>query len=183
MRRKLWRCGAALAAAVFLLAGCAELAQNLYRPDEGPIGEKHAPVLDAVWAQREIGEGDLWKIYVRASDPDGDLDKVFVGFDQPGALWQPDFLILPKSQRKRMNGAVLFWTYVPHLNETIYAQARVMVQDRAGNMSEFRSLEFELLLSEKKDADKPPAQFKDWVLIGQLDFPLRAIASENGDKS
>ncbi|MEE9275772.1 MAG: hypothetical protein V3V62_10730, partial [bacterium] len=63
------RFGILAAACTLLLAGCAEFWEQAYRPDFGPVGKKHRPVLDTVWAQSEIGEGYLWHIYLRAHDP------------------------------------------------------------------------------------------------------------------
>lgn len=172
--------GSLLIAALFL-AGCAEFTENFIRPDKGPIGQKHAPVLEAIWAQPEIGENEMWKVYVRAHDPDGDLDKVFIGFHQPGAVWSPDFLILHKSQRKKANGAVLYWTFIRGFSSIMYVQVNVRVEDRAGNMSETRSIELELTPLRKKDAANPPAGFAKNVLFGTMDFPIRAITSTGGD--
>ena len=171
--------------AIFLfLAGCAEMAENFIRPNEGPVGPKHAPVLEAVYAQPEIGDGSNWKVYVRASDPDGDLDKIFIGFQQPGAWWAPQFLILPKSQRKELNGAVFYWATVRGSGyaNTIYASAQIHVEDRAGNRSETRAIQFVVLQDGTKDKNQPPAGFKK-VVVGQMDFPLLTESALVGDTS
>ncbi len=174
------RLRAGLLAAALLLAGCAEFAQNFYRPNEGPVGEKHAPVLKAVWAQDEIGNGASWRIYVRAQDPDGDLDKVYVTFHQPGAIWPQEFVILPQSQRRQANGSVLFWVDMKSLAATIWAEAHVVVEDRAGNMSEVRKIEFAVVSMEKEDASAPPLGFEGGVHLGQMEFPLHPFNAEGG---
>ncbi len=82
--KRIWRPRTVgLGLAFLLLAGTATDAFPI-RPREGPVGEEHRPVVEAIAAQNEIGNGYLWKIYVRASDPDGDLDKIQVMFSQLG---------------------------------------------------------------------------------------------------
>lgn len=171
-----------IAALSLLLAGCAEIAANFIRPLKGPVGQKHAPILEAVYAQREIGDGNLWKVYVRATDPDGDLDKIFIGFQQPGAWWAPEFMILPKTQRKRLNGAVLYWAALQGggSSSTIYASTQVYVEDRAGNMSEVRTLEFVILQDDTKDREPPPGKFGK-IVLGQMDFPILTDSALGGD--
>lgn len=174
--------GFAIFSIALLLAGCAEMAENFIRPNEGPVGQKHAPTLEAVYAQPEIGDGNNWRVYVRATDPDGDLDKIFIGFQQPGAWWAPQFMILPKSQRKELNGAVFYWASLQgggH-STTVYASVHIYVEDRAGNRSGARSIEFAVLQDGTKDKNQPPAGFKK-IVIGQMDFPLLTDSALLGD--
>ena len=168
-----------LAIAAVVLTGCAEMAENFIRPTKGPVGQKFTPVLEAIWAQPEIGNGELWKVYVRAHDPNGDLDKVFIGFDQPGGVWSPDFLILPRSQQRNLNGTVLYWTHVRNFSSSIPMRINVRVEDRAGNTSEARTLDIQIVSDGRKDDGNPPAGFKK-VVIGQMDFPIRAFSATGG---
>ncbi len=165
-RKILW-----LLAAAALLSGFT----NLFRPNIGPVGEKHRPTLEAVWAQPEIGDGAFWKIYVRASDPDGDLDKVSVFFGQLGATYPPSTLIVPASQRKGINGAALIWALLNGhgATSTIYGTAEIHVEDRAGNVSNSKTVAFQVLQQELEDKGEPPAGFKRLANLGNLDFPLQ----------
>jgi len=158
---------------VLSLAGCAEF----YRPETGPRGEAHRPVLEAVWAQPEIGEREFWRIYVRASDPDGDLDAVFITFDQHGATYAGELLILPASQRRRANGAVEVYTDMKDGSGglAVYGTARVHVLDRAGNRSEAKTFSFAVLGSPRADAGAPPQGFERGVTLGRAEFPLRWV--------
>ena len=45
-----------------------------------------AAVLRAIAAQNEIGIGKLWKIYIRATDPDGDIDADVVDRPDKGSF-------------------------------------------------------------------------------------------------
>ncbi len=169
------RKGLSLLATFVILAGFSG-PFSLYRPNFGPVGEDHRPVLEAAWAQSEFGDGAMWKICVRASDPDGDLDKVFITIDQLGGTYPGEFIIVPESQRKTTNGAVLFWAYVKGFSTSpiICGTAQIHVEDRAGNMSDSRTIEFTVLLIGPKDKGDLPPGFKRNVILGQMDFPLQS---------
>lgn len=142
---------------------------------EGPVGDKHSPVVEAITAQKEIGEGSLWKIYVRASDPDGDLDKIHVTFSQPGGgSYSPDLLI-QKEMTNKLNGFILIWARLQGGGATgdIYGDVDIRVEDRAGNMSQPKTLEFTLRQFGKEDRYVPPSRFNATNSLGQADFPLQ----------
>ncbi len=141
---------------------------------EGPVGEKHRPVVDAIAAQNEIREGNLWKIYLRASDPDGDLDKIHVSFSQLGGDFTPD-LLPQKTTARKMNGYILVWAILNGGSSAgdIYAEVDIRVEDRAGNMSQPKNLEFTLRQFGKEDRYVPPSRFNATNSLGQADFPLQ----------
>ncbi len=161
--------------AFLFLAGCGGPVYFI-RPNVGPVGEIHRPTLEAVWAQPEFGDGALWKIYVRASDPDGDLDKVFIAFDQLGGTYPGEHLIIPPSQRKRMNGAVLVWAYVKGFSAdpSIHGTTYIHVEDRAGNISDSKTFEFTVLAVGPGDKGEAPPSFEKNVSLGQVDFPIQS---------
>ncbi len=170
-RFQLWTFGLGLA--YFLLAGAISDA-FLLEPREGPVGEKHRPVVKAIAAQNEIGNGYLWKIYVRASDPDGDLDKIQVMFSQLGSgIYSPD-LVVQKSKHKILNGAILVWARLSGggASSDIHGEVDIRAEDRAGNMSEPKKMSFTVYITGKKDQYVPPPGFNATNNLGQAEFPL-----------
>ena len=164
-----------IVATFFSLAGCGG-PMYVIRPNVGPVGEKPRPTLEAVWAQSEFGDGALWRIYVRANDPDGDLDKVFISFDQLGGTHPGEHLIIPPSQRKRMNGAVLIMARVKGFNTdpSIHGSTYIHVEDRAGNISNSKTFEFTILAIGPGDIGEAPPSFEKNVSLGQAGFPIRS---------
>jgi hypothetical protein len=165
----------ALSGILLFLAGTTAFASGfILGPAEGPLGDKHRPIVEAIEAQKEIGDGNLWKIYIRASDPDGDLDKLHVTFSQPGTgSYSPDLLV-QKTKMKSLNGFVLVWAKLQGGGSTsaIYGDVEIRAEDRAGNMSAPKKLEFTLSQFGGEDRFIPASGFDTGNNLGQADFPL-----------
>jgi hypothetical protein len=153
-------------------------------PRVGPVGKKHEPVVEAISAQTEIRNGNQWKIYVRASDPDGDMDRIQVSFGQLGVgSYPPDLLVLKKTVKK-LNGAIMVWAWLKGGDAnagTIYATVKILVEDRAGNISEVKTMEFEVQNFGPEDTFVPPPGFNSSNVLGTADFPLVTDTSPDGD--
>ncbi|MFC1491378.1 hypothetical protein ACFLQ0_02175 [Nitrospinota bacterium] len=164
-------------ALLFLAAGSAHaFLPFILPPREGPVGKKHEPIVEAIAAQTEIRDGNLWKIYIRASDPDGDLDKIQVTFSQLGnGTYSPDLLVQKKTVRN-LNGAILVWAYLNggRASGTIYGAVEIRVEDRAGNVSDAKTMEFEVQDFGPPDTFVPPRGFNASILLGQAEFPLQS---------
>ncbi|MBU2547105.1 MAG: hypothetical protein KKB20_01720 [Proteobacteria bacterium] len=71
-----------LLAAGIVVPACA----GLTRPPA--IGDR-PPVIGAVFASPTVVYGQTWQIFIKASDPDGDLDEVLFSIQQAGRLYNP----------------------------------------------------------------------------------------------
>jgi hypothetical protein len=164
-----------------LFAGTASGA--LLPPKEGPVGEKHRPAVEAIAAQKEIRHGYMYKIYVRASDPDGDLDKIHIIFSQTaGAITNS---LLTHKKTGKLNGYIAVWARLEGTERevsTVDAEVEIRVEDRAGNMSEPKKLEFEVGDFNKEDKFKPPAAFHAGNKLGQAEFELLTEDENVGDE-
>jgi hypothetical protein len=67
--------------------------------------QPHRPVVTQFFAAREICPGDTWKIYFRASDPEGGMKAVYATVDQPGRGPQAAGPIsIPQDQQRDLSG-------------------------------------------------------------------------------
>ena len=87
-----------LLAAVFvflcLAMGCATL-------EESPKGAvKATPVITQSFAAGEIRVGETWKIYLNASDPDGEMINIYGIVDQPGQTYPLSITRISKENGK-----------------------------------------------------------------------------------
>lgn len=184
MARKHWVKLIALAAAIFVWAGYTPSGFGfLLPPREGPVGERHTPVIQSIAVQNEIGIGNLWKIYIQAKDPEGDIDKIYVYFAQPGGSY-PNFPLVLRKPVSELKGAVLVWTVLAGTQTQsgpIYASAEVRVEDRAGNISEPKVFDFTLSPFGPKDQFNPPPPFDKNLVYGQVDFPIQSEDDLVGD--
>ncbi len=163
--------GALFAVCAPLFAGPASGA--FLPPREGPTGEKHRPAVEAVAAQKEIAEGHMYKIYLRASDPDGDLDKIHIAISQTGG--EITNSLLTHKMTGKLNGYIAVWARLGGMDRQISnveAEVEIRVEDRAGNMSEPRKIEFIVGDFKKEDTFKPPAAFNAGNRLGQAEFEL-----------
>ena len=179
---RVWILGAAL---LLLTGGAAQaLSWFILPPQEGPVGKEHTPVIQAIAAQTEIRDGAFWKIYVSASDPDGDLDKIMVTFGQLGAsMFTPDILYQDK-RTKTLNGHIFVWANLiggGGASETIYGTVEIIAIDRAGNESASKTMEFQIHTLGPKDTFVPPPIFNASNRIGTAEFPLESENLVGGD--
>ena len=174
-----------LGTALFFLAAGSAFAffPFILPPREGPVGKKHEPVIEAIAAQTEIRNGYHWKIYIRASDPDGDMDRIQVSFGQLGVGTYPPDLLVQKKAVGNLNGAILVWAWLRGGDAgTIYATVEIIVEDRAGNISEAKTMEFEVQTFGPEDTFVPPPGFNPSNVLGTADFPLVTDPSPDGGR-
>lgn len=162
--------------ATFIFLAAITAKAFLLPPTEGPVGKAHEPVLEVMTAQAEIRNGETWKIYIRATDPDGDLDKIQVTFGQSGVgPYSPDTLYFDKKAAS-LSGAISVWAYLKGGwggDETIHGTVEVLVADRAGNVGNAKIMNFEVQTFGPKDTFTPPSGINTNIDLGQVEFPLQ----------
>ena len=150
-----------LLAAVFvflcLAMGCATL--------ESPKGAvKATPVITQSFAAGEIRVGETWKIYLNASDPDGEMINIYGIVDQPGQTYPLSITRISKENGKELSGYLYLSTARPAtpLVDTSIALT-VQIQDRSGNFSQ--PAVFPLTLKSLPTQEAPPqGVFKERAL-------------------
>jgi hypothetical protein len=92
------------------------------------------PVITFSYAQGKIRPGDIWRIYISASDPDGDMSKIFCVIEQPGVgRYKPEVIWLKKEMGRKFSGYL-------HLSTTSFRDLwgvtltlTLTIEDRQGN--------------------------------------------------
>jgi len=97
------------------------------------------PVIIHAFAVDKGHYGYIWKIYIEAMDPDGDMDKIAVVVNQAGYGYYPtDWIILKPQCREHFIGYLQWNTFsskAPHLPEWTQITVKISVFDKAGNES------------------------------------------------
>jgi len=158
---------------LFLMLGYSALAGAQGRG--GP-----APVITQSFASKEIRPGETWKIYLNASDPNGDMKNIFAVVYQPGVGQYPASIIRVKEQnQKELSGYIYLWTANPwHPMDYVNLSVAVQIQDKTGNFSE--PVGFLLLLSARASQEAPPqGVFKEQEL-GPIMVKLKTIDGGGG---
>jgi len=101
---------------------------------------KAAPVITESFASQELRPGDTWKIYLKASDPDGDLQSVVAVVEQKGVGSYPlSYTKLKEGNQKELSGYVYLNTSGPYGDSWLYSYSltiTVQVKDKAGHYSQ-----------------------------------------------
>ncbi len=122
------------------------------------------------YAAKEIRMGDTWKIYLKASDPNGDMEYIMATVDLPGrgGGFPPSFIKIRKGQNEQLSGYIYLNTARNLQQGLEFANITVTVQvkDRQGNLS--NPVSFPLhFRSTAQQEPPPPGQFEE-VDLGPL---------------
>lgn len=141
------------------------------------------PVIAHWFASKEISHGDIWKIYLDAHDPDGDMRQFVCAFTQVGyGPYPSEYVIIKKQHRERMKGYLVFPSYVGAgrlVSEWTQLSLTIYIRDKGGNTS--NKVVFPLVLSRGARQGPPPSPFD----IGELDklgtIPVELIDPQRGN--
>ncbi len=129
IKRVLWLISIALV--TFLMSASSNWAQ--------PKIERKAPIITHAFAIDRGYYGYIWKIYIEAEDPDGDMLRIASVVDQTGYGHYPTDWIYLKSQYKGHFKGYIQWntfsSQTSYLTEWTQITLKVSVFDRAGNES------------------------------------------------
>jgi hypothetical protein len=136
---------------LFFLTGC--LAMEPIEVREKTFG-KAAPMISQSFASPKIRGGQSWKVYLAASDPDGDMKNIVCVIDQPGVGTYPVAITRIKDEdRRELSGYVYLNTPVDF--DWIDLTLHVQIEDKAGHYS--NPVSFPLTFS-SRDRQEPPPQ-------------------------
>ena len=149
------------------VAGCGTSTDT---EDKEEIYGKEAPVITASFASKKIRPGDTWKIYLQASDPDGDMNHIACTLTQPGkGDYSPAFIEIGEGNRKEISGYIYLNTLSPDgtawmnfLNVTLTVQ----IGDKAGHYS--GPATFPLAFNDLYTQEPPPAGVFKEEDLGQI---------------
>jgi len=118
------------------------LAVTLFVPSNGwtqPKPGTKPPVITHSFAVEKGMYGYIWKIYIEAEDPDGDMLRIASVVDQPGYGHYPtDWLYIKPQYRKHLIGYIQWNTFssnTGYLREWTNITLKVSIFDKAGNQS------------------------------------------------
>jgi hypothetical protein len=139
----------------------------------------HAPIITNAFAVDKGYYGTIWRIYIEAEDPDGDMLRVAAVVDQPGYGHYPtDWIYLKPPYQKHFKGYIQWNTFsskASYLMEWTQITLQVSVIDKAGNESNVAVFPFSFETGVKGQyQSKPPAPFDqgDLPRVGYVHIDL-----------
>jgi len=106
--------------------------------------KENPPIINFAYAQDNIRQGDIWKIYLSVTDPTGKMSSIVCRIDQDGGTrHRPSVLYLKKGMQNGFTG--YFALQTNYTSDNLWGQdwtLRFTFVDRGGN--EMKALEFPL---------------------------------------
>jgi len=101
--------------------------------------EINAPIITHTFAVDKGRYGYIWKIYIKAEDPDGDMERIAVVVDQMGYGHYPtEWIFLRPQYRAHLTGYLQWNTFsskTSNLPDWTQITVKVSIFDKAGNES------------------------------------------------
>ena len=94
------------------------------------------PVINFAWAQESIRQGEDWRIYISATDPDGDMFRIYCRVNQAGGdNYRPDITRIKKEMEGKLTGYLVLRTYSSQDFSGVSLTLTLIIEDRAKNES------------------------------------------------
>ena len=166
----------AVVALLFLTMGCAALGGMEVREEK--YG-KSIPVITQSFASKQLRPGDTWKVYLTASDPDGDMRYIVSTIDQPGKETYPvTFTKIKEGYGKDLAGYIYLNTVGIQGLNFVSLTLTVQIQDKAGHFS--RPAVFPLSLSFSSQQQTPSPGIFPEKDLGPIMITLRSVFDGDG---
>jgi hypothetical protein len=142
-----------------VLAGCAgtpgKSGESSSPAAKPPMPPKAIPVITQSFASSQIAPGKNWKVYLKASDADGDMKEIAATVQQPGVGTYPvSFTRIAEKYRQELSGYV--YLIVPLLDglDNLGMTVTIQIRDRSGLSSQ--PLNFPLSIGFLAQQELPP---------------------------
>ena len=138
----------------------------------------HAPIITHAFAVEKGYYGYIWKIYLEADDPDGDMLRIASMVDEVGyGRYPTDWIYLKSQYQKHFKGYIQWNTYGSnggYLPEWTQITLKVSVFDKHGNESNEVVFPFSFEITPNEYAYALPAPFDqaDLPRLGYVDVDL-----------
>ena len=128
-----------------------------------PKAGSQAPIITHAFAVEKGYYGYIWKIYIEAEDPDGEMLRIASAVDEVGYGYYPtDWIYLKPQYQKHFTGYIQWNTFSSrssYLPEWTQITVKVSVFDKAGNESNEVVFPFTFEITPKEYAYQLPPPF------------------------
>ena len=136
----------------------------------GSAGKGKPPVISQSFASKQLAAGDTWKIFLNASDVNGDMKQIVSTVSQPGVGESVSYTRIKKEDEKEFSGYIYLTTFnSPNYSALNFTTLTLTVQikDAAGNISKPQvfPLSFNSTFTQEPP---PPGVFKEKDMGGIL---------------
>jgi len=138
--------------------------------------QKGIPVIVQSFAAKELIPGDVWKVYLKASDPNGKMKYIFSTISQPGVGSYPVSITKIKEENEKgLSGYIYLNTAPARLSRffDLTLSLTVNIKDDKGQFS--KPAVFPLSFVAKPSPDSPPEGIFKEENLGPIMVTLRTV--------
>jgi hypothetical protein len=133
------------------------------------------PIIHFSFAQEKIRQGEIWKVYLSVSDPDGGMSRIVCNIEQAGAerYYRPSIIYLKKGMEKQFAGYLALHTSSSQNLSGEELILNLSILDRSGNVR--KTLRFPLEFDGERIGPLPVDMEKELnqrIGIIDVDFDL-----------
>ena len=151
------------------------------RAAQSSVEEKGVPMIVQSFASKELRAGGVWKVYLKASDPEGKMRYIFATITQPGVGIYPVSILRIKGENQKELSGYIYLNTAPALPTEFFnltLTLAVNIQGKGGVFSQ--PVVFPLSFSPQPGREAPPdGVFKEQNL-GPIMITLRTTSGKRG---
>jgi hypothetical protein len=138
--------------------------------------DSKGPVITNSFAIEKGYYGYVWKIYIEAEAPNGDMSKIVSTVDQPGwGHYHPDTIQIKPQNQNHLKGYIQWNTFsknAAHIRDFTPITLRVSIFDKAGNESNVVVFPFQFVSRSVPKYELPSPFNKDDMRLGYVNIDL-----------
>ncbi len=147
------------------------------QPGQIPKPPQAAPVISQSFACPQIAPGGVWKVYLKASDANGEMKEFVCTIQQPGVGTYPVSITRIKEEnRNRLSGYLYLNVNAFRNLDFVELTLTVQVRDRAGQFSV--PVKFPLSINSRYSQEPPPEGVFQETDLGPIMIDLRAVGED-----
>jgi hypothetical protein len=144
---------------------------------------KMPPVILQSFAPKELRPGDVWKIYLKASDPEGKMKYIFATVSQPGVNAYPISIIKIKGENQRELSGYIYLNTSPAAQANFFNLTLTLTVNIKGAGGFSQPAVFPLSFEAKPTPGTPPyGAFKEQNL-GPISVTLQTVSGGGGQQN
>jgi hypothetical protein len=163
-------------------AGCAAAekkgGESLPQPGQSAKPPLALPVIHQSFASPQISPGRIWKVYLKASDADGDMKEFVCTIHQPGVGTYPVSITrIREGNQKNLSGYLFLKVDAFQNLDFVELTLTVQIRDRAGQFS--GPAKFPLSINSRYAQESPPEGVFQENSLGPIMIDLRTVGDDD----
>jgi hypothetical protein len=156
--------------------GCAVLDERTPQELEAAYGP-HPPQWEATFASPVVAPGDTWRLYLKARDPDGDIQFIHIWIEMPSRTTTPIRLAVEPEAGGLLSGYLFMNTmdFGAEMKDLVpgWIRVRLSLEDRGGHRAADAEFSLNFRFGARQEPP-PPGVFED-RLLGMIPVEIAPV--------